>query len=69
MDIDKIYRIIFFKVLEGNVKIIVKTDIVDDRRDPSISLDLNDGRTLEVLSSQTIHISALDLLKKIFGKR
>ena len=25
------------------------TDIVDDRREPMISLDLDDGRTLEVI--------------------
>jgi len=50
------------KVLEGNVKIIVKTDIVDDRRDPSISLDLNDGRTLEI---KTGNLDELEIIRVI----
>jgi len=36
------------KVLETNIKLAVKTDIVDDRRDPVILFNLNDGRDLEV---------------------
>lgn len=36
------------KVRATNVKTIVKTEIVDDRRDPKITFDLNDGRQLEI---------------------
>jgi len=36
------------KVKATNVKLIVKTEIVDDRRDPKITYDLNDGRQLEI---------------------
>ena len=36
------------KVRATNVKTIVKTEIVDDRQDPKITFDLNDGRQLEV---------------------
>ena len=35
-------------MLETNVKIAIKTDIVDDRSDPLLKLELNDGRDLEV---------------------
>ena len=36
------------KVKSTNVKLIVKTEILDDRSDPRIVFDLNDGRQLEV---------------------
>jgi len=36
------------KVRATNIKTIVKTEIVDDRRDPKITFDLNDGRQLEI---------------------
>jgi len=36
------------KVRATNVKTIVKTEIVDDRQDPKITFDLNDGRQLEI---------------------
>jgi len=36
------------KVRATNIKMIVKTEIVDDRRDPIITFDLNDGRQLEI---------------------
>ena len=36
------------KVRATNLKLMVKTEIVDDRRDPKIVFDLNDGRQLEV---------------------
>jgi len=39
------------KVLETNLKVIIKTDIVDDRREPCINFELSDGRTLEVRTS------------------
>eukprot|EP00092_Neocalanus_flemingeri_P022591 GFUD01024499.1.p1 GENE.GFUD01024499.1~~GFUD01024499.1.p1 ORF type:complete len:179 (+),score=37.65 GFUD01024499.1:57-539(+) len=38
------------KVKATNVKLLVKTEIVDDRRDPKITFDLNDGRQLEIRS-------------------
>lgn len=38
------------KVKATNIKLIVKTEIVDDRRDPKITFDLNDGRQLEIRS-------------------
>jgi len=50
------------KVLEGNVKIIVKTEIVDDRREPTINLDLNDGRTLEI---KTGNLNELEIIRVI----
>ena len=36
------------KVRATNLKLLVKTEIVDDRRDPAVVLELNNGRTLEV---------------------
>ena len=36
------------KVRATNLKLLVKTEIVDDRRDPVVVFQLNDGRTLEV---------------------
>jgi len=36
------------KVLRTNLKLLVKTEVVDDRRDPVILFDLKDGRTLEI---------------------
>ena len=45
-------NIMFFwqtkKVKATNVKLLTKTEIVDDRRDPKITYDLTDGRQLEV---------------------
>jgi len=40
------------KVLETNLKVLIKTDIVNDRREPVINFELNDGRTLEVRTSK-----------------
>jgi len=40
------------KVLETNIKVIIKTDIVDDRREPVINFELTDGRNLEVRTSK-----------------
>ena len=37
------------KVKATNLKLIVKTEIVDDRSDPKIVFDVNDGRKLEVI--------------------
>ena len=52
-------NIMFFwqtkKVKATNVKLLTKTEIVDDRRDPKITYDLNDGRQLEV-GSKIKHI-------------
>ena len=36
------------KVKATNVKLITKTEVLDDRSDPRILYDLNDGRQLEV---------------------
>jgi len=36
------------KVLDTNLKVIIKTNIVDDRSEPNILFNLNDGRDLEV---------------------
>merc|ERR1719270_2977749 len=36
------------KVKATNGKLLTKTEIVDDRRDPKILFELNDGRELEV---------------------
>ena len=39
------------KVKATNVKLMTKTEIVDDRRQPQILFDLHDGRQLEVCIS------------------
>merc|ERR1712066_632442 len=36
------------KVLRTNLKLAVKTEIVDDRSDPLVNFQLNDGRNLEI---------------------
>ena len=36
------------KVKATNVKLITKTEVLDDRSDPRVLFDLNDGRQLEV---------------------
>ena len=43
------------QVLETNLKVLVKTEIVDDRREPVINFELNDGRTIEVLYHSISH--------------
>lgn len=47
-----IRNVMFFwntkKVKATNVKLLIKTEIVDDRREPKIVFDLNDGRQLEI---------------------
>lgn len=54
-DYQSIRNFMFFwnkpKVLETNIKLLVKTEILDNRREPVISFELNDGRTLEVRTS------------------
>ena len=39
------------KVRATNLKLLIKTEILDDRSDPKILFDLNDGRQLEVSST------------------
>jgi len=39
------------KVLATNVKLLVKTEVADDRREPKILFDLVDGRQLEIRTS------------------
>ena len=36
------------KVKATNIKLITKTEVLDDRSDPRVVFDLNDGRQLEV---------------------
>ena len=52
-NVQSLRSIMFFwqtkKVKATNVKLITKTEIVDDRREPKILYDLNDGRQLEVI--------------------
>jgi len=54
-DFQSIRNFMFFwnkpKVLETNLKVLVKTEIVDDRREPVINFELNDGRTIEIRTS------------------
>jgi len=63
-DYDSIRNFMYFfnkpKVLETNVKVAIKTDIVDDRSDPLLKLELNDGRDLEI---KTGNLSELDILR------
>ena len=44
------------KVKATNVKLMTKTEIVDDRRQPQILFDLHDGRQLEVCISLKLEI-------------
>eukprot|EP00088_Acartia_fossae_P003373 TRINITY_DN11418_c0_g1_i11.p2 TRINITY_DN11418_c0_g1~~TRINITY_DN11418_c0_g1_i11.p2 ORF type:complete len:181 (-),score=41.22 TRINITY_DN11418_c0_g1_i11:1957-2499(-) len=63
-DFQSIRNFLYFfnrpKVLDTNIKIVIKTDIVDDRREPMITLDLDDGRTLEI---KTGNLTELDILR------
>ena len=43
------------KVKATNVKLMTKTEILDDRSDPRVLFDLNDGRQLEV-GTQCLHV-------------
>ena len=43
------------KVKATNVKMLTKTEILDDRSDPKILFDLHDGRQLEVIQQQWIN--------------
>jgi len=65
-DYDSIRNFMYFfnkpKVLETNVKIAIKTDVVDDRSDPFVKLELNDGRDLEI---KTGNLSELDILRVV----
>jgi hypothetical protein len=40
------------KVLDTNIKVLIKTDIVDDRREPVILIELKDKRVIEVRTSK-----------------
>ena len=57
-NVQSLRSIMFFwqtkKVKATNVKLITKTEIVDDRREPKILYDLNDGRQLEVIINSFI---------------
>lgn len=46
------------KVLATNNKLLIKTEVVDDRREPKILFDLVDGRQLEI---RTALLSALEI--------
>jgi len=50
------------KVLETNIKVIIKTDIVDDRREPVINFELTDGRELEV---RTGNLTELEIARVV----
>jgi len=63
-DFDSIRNFMYFfhkpKVLETNMKIAIKTDVVDDRSEPIMKLELNDGRDLEI---RTGNLTELDILR------
>jgi len=48
------------KVLDTNKKIITRVDVVDDRREPTILFNLNDGRDLEI---KTGNLSLLEIAR------
>ena len=59
-NVQSLRSIMFFwqtkKVKATNVKLITKTEIVDDRREPKILYDLNDGRQLEVIINNLLWV-------------
>lgn len=46
------------KVKKTNLKVLTKVEIVDDRRDPTILMNLNDGRDLEI---RTANLTELEI--------
>jgi hypothetical protein len=48
------------KVLEKNLKIAIKTEVLDDRTEPMIKLELNDGRVMEI---KTSNLTELEILR------
>ena len=72
-NVQSLRSIMFFwqtkKVKATNVKLITKTEIVDDRREPKILYDLNDGRQLEVIINSFVICHGSFTLINIFFRR
>lgn len=50
------------KVLDTNPKIIIKKDLVDDRSEPVLTLELADGRTLDIKTSKLTELEILRVM-------